>query len=139
MVVIIAPTTTCSRCLTTDLLWSTDFIKNPSDYFSEPPSDAYNVDDKFEADIQDLRIRINTEESVGGHGGNGLPRYVCKPAAITEHKTHTTMVSKSLFTAGEKSSLRVLMVMRVILRMVRKICSGIIGESIESEPLRVEI
>ncbi|KAL4579395.1 hypothetical protein LXL04_015539 [Taraxacum kok-saghyz] len=90
-------------------------------------------------DLLPRKGRINTEESINGHGGNELPRYVCKPAAIAEHKTHTTMVSKLLFIVGEKPSCWVLTVMRVILKMVRKICSGIIGESVEYEPLRIEI
>ncbi|KAI3671667.1 hypothetical protein L1987_87407 [Smallanthus sonchifolius] len=57
---IIAPAANRSRRLNADLLWNTDFLNNPTNYFSKPPrSDAAADDDDFEADFQGFKNPTN--------------------------------------------------------------------------------
>ncbi|KAL7605261.1 ethylene-responsive transcription factor RAP2-12 [Lactuca sativa] len=60
---IIAPTANRSRRLTADLLWSNDFTKSSSNYFSNPPqSDAFDIDDEFEADFQGFKDQVEIDQ-----------------------------------------------------------------------------
>ncbi|CAI9280890.1 unnamed protein product [Lactuca saligna] len=60
---IIAPAANRSRRLTADLLWSNDFTKSSSSYFSNPPqSDAFDVDDEFEADFQGFKDQVEIDQ-----------------------------------------------------------------------------
>ncbi|KAK9080890.1 hypothetical protein SSX86_000032 [Deinandra increscens subsp. villosa] len=60
---IIAPAANRSRRLTADLLWNTDFLNNPTNYFSktQPPSD--DIDDDFEADFQGFKDHEDQEDN----------------------------------------------------------------------------
>ncbi|KAI3761668.1 hypothetical protein L1987_52089 [Smallanthus sonchifolius] len=60
---IIAPAANRSRRLNADLLWNTDFLNNPTNYFSKPPrSDAAADDDDFEADFQGFKDQVEMDE-----------------------------------------------------------------------------